>query len=173
MRKVTYGGACSLDLYLASTDGGVDWIRWSDEVQAIMAEYWATVDTVLVGRKTYEVAARSGGGGSFPGVKGYVASRTLQPNPGDGVEIVRDAVEFLRMVKGQEGKDICVMGGGDLARSLLEAGLIDEVGVSIHPLLLGSGVPVFHPLTRRVELELTESRTLKNGCVVVTYRVLK
>ena len=63
------------------------------------------------------------------------------------------------------------LGGGDLARSLFEAGLIDEVGFNVHPVLLGSGVPAFHPMTRQTDLELKECRPFKNGCVLLTYRV--
>ena len=80
-----------------------------------------------MGRKTYEVALRSGYGGGYPGVKNYVFSRTLPEDPGGGVTLVRgEAAEFVRGLKGQDGKDICLMGGGELARSLFEAGLIDE-----------------------------------------------
>ena len=63
MRKITFGGANSLDNYLARPDHAVDWLMWGDEVAAVMAEYWKTIDTVLMGRKTYEVALRSGPGG--------------------------------------------------------------------------------------------------------------
>ena len=63
------------------------------------------------------------------------------------------------------------MGGGELACSLLEAGVVDEVGVNVHPILLGSGVPLFRDAGRRIPLELTESRTIDGGCVYVTYRV--
>ena len=57
------------------------------------------------------------------------------------------------------------------ARSLFEAGLIDEVGFNIHPVLLGSGIPLFHPMSRQIDLELRECRAFKNGCVCITYRV--
>ena len=63
------------------------------------------------------------------------------------------------------------MGGGELARSLFEAGLIDELGFNIHPVLLGAGIPLFHPMSRQINLKLLECKTLKNGCVMVTYRV--
>jgi dihydrofolate reductase len=79
--------------------------------------------------------------------------------------------EFVRDLKEQDGKDICLMGGGELARSLFEAGLIDEIGFNIHPVLLGSGIPLFHPMSRQIDLELLECRALSNGCVYVTYRV--
>ena len=78
MRKVTFGGANSLDNYFARPDHAVDWLLWGEEAAAVMADYWKTIDTVLMGRKTYEVAVRMGqGGGAYPGVKTYVFSRTL------------------------------------------------------------------------------------------------
>jgi dihydrofolate reductase len=154
MRKVTYGGANSLDNFLARPDHAVDWLLWGDEAAAVTADYSKTIDTVLMGRKTYEVAARGGQGGGYPGVKNFVFSRTLQENPGGHVTVVRgDAVEFVRGLKQQEGKDICLMGGGELARSLFEAGLIDEIGFNIHPVLLGAGIPAFHPMSRQIDLE--------------------
>ncbi len=63
------------------------------------------------------------------------------------------------------------MGGGELAKSLFEAGVIDEIGFNIHPVLLGSGIPLFHEMTRQIELELLDCQTFKNGCVYVSYRV--
>jgi dihydrofolate reductase len=173
MRKVTFGGANSLDNYLARLDHAVDWLLWGKEAAAVMTDYWKTIDTVLMGRKTYEVAVRSGhGGGSYSGVKTYVFSRTLSEGSREGVTFVsQDAAEFVRDLKGQDGKDICLMGGGELARSLFEAGLIDEIGFNIHPVLLGSGIPLFHPMSRQTDLELRECRAFKNGCVYITYRV--
>jgi dihydrofolate reductase len=78
----------------------------------------------------------------------------------------------VRRLKGESGTDIVVMGGGELARPLFEAGLIDRIGLSIHPVLLGTGVPVFHPMTRDIRLELEECRPFKNGCIFVSYRVV-
>src|SRR5262245_50099198 len=152
MRKITFGGANSLDNYIARPDHSADWILFGEEAGAIMADFWKTIDTVLLGRKTYEVAARAGGGGddgSYSGIKSYVFSRTLDPATVKGATVVRsDAAEFVRNLKQQPGKDICLMGGGELARSLFEADLIDEVGFNIHPVLLGSGIPLFHAMTR-------------------------
>ena len=172
MRKVTFGGANSLDNYLARPDHAVDWLLWGDEAAAVMADYWKTIDVVLMGRKTYEVAARSGQGAGYPGVKTYVFSRTLPAGPRGGATVVSaDAADFVRDLKGQGGKDICLMGGGELARPLFEAGLIDEIGFNIHPVLLGSGIPLFHRMSRQIDLELLECRRFKNGCVLVRYRV--
>jgi dihydrofolate reductase len=174
MRKVTFGGANSLDNYIARADGAVDWLMWSDEAGEVMKDFWGKIDTILMGRKTYEVAvAMNKGkaqGNPYGGIKTYVFSRTLRE--ADGAEIVAEnAAEFVRDLKNQPGKEICVMGGGDFARTLFEAGLIDEIGFNIHPVLLGEGVPLFHGMHRQIDLELVEARPFKNGCVYVLYRV--
>jgi dihydrofolate reductase len=175
MRKVIFGVANSLDNFIARRDGGYDWIMWSDEVTELMADFWQKIDTVLLGRKTYDVTRQQSEGfeSSMPGVKTYVFSRTLS-NVGDpNVEIVsQDAGQFVRDLKQRPGKDICVMGGGELARSLFEADVIDEVGLNIHPVLLGDGIPLFLPMQQQVNLKLRESKTFKNGCVLVTYDVV-
>lgn len=172
MRKVTFGGANSLDNFIARKDDAVDWLMFNKEVGEIMQDFWKTIDTVVMGRRTYEVALKNAGGGdgSFPGVTSYVFSRTLEKR--EGVNIIsEDAAEFVRKLKSEKGKDICVMGGGVLARSLFEAGLIDEIGINVHPVLLGSGIPLFHGMTKQIDLELVKCRQLKNGCVVLTYNV--
>jgi dihydrofolate reductase len=171
MRTVTYGGACSLDGFLAGRDGALDWLHFSKDVEQFMTEFWKDVDTLVFGRKTWEVAAGQGGGGSSP-LKSYVCSRTLTSIKKKGVELVTtDAGEFVRKLKAGPGKGICVMSGGNLAGSLLAAGVIDEIGFNIHPVLLGSGVPAFVDPGRRVTLALKENRTLAGGCVLVTYTV--
>ena len=171
MRKLTYGAASSLDSYIAGEQDRLDWLRWTPEVSSIIKEYWKTVDTVLVGRKSYEVGRRSGRD-SYPGMKAYVFSRTTRLDPAEGVEpVTGDAVEFVQNLKQGAGADICLMGGAELARSLFEARLIDEVGLNIHPVLLGSGVAMFLPLSGQRDLELLECRQLLNGCVYVRYRL--
>jgi len=171
MRKVIYGGACSLDGFLADRDGAIDWLHFSPDVQQIMAKSWATADTILFGRKTWEVAAAQGGGGAMPGVKAYVFSRTLKEVSEGAALVSRDAGAFVRRLKTEPGKDIVVMSGGNLATSLLQEGVIDEIGFNVHPVLLGAGTPAFLDPRQRVRLELIESRVLDGGCVLVTYRV--
>ncbi len=173
MRKVIFHAANSLDNFIARKDGAIDWILSGEEVASEMTELWKNIDTVVIGRKTYEPVLKSGTSfPTFPGVKNYVLSRTLQESSDKNVEIIQeDAAEFVRRLKHQECKDIFVMGGGLLAKTLLEAALIDEVGVNIHPVLLGSGTPLFHEMSNQMDLELIECKTLKNGCVSVTYRV--
>ena len=107
----------------------------------------------------------------MPGVSSYVFSRTLKSVKGDATLVSENAAEFVCELKQRPGKDICVMGGGEFGRSLFDADLIDVVGMNIHPLLMGRGVPLFHTLKKQVDLELIECRQLKNGCVYLTYNV--
>jgi dihydrofolate reductase len=172
MRTVTYGAACSLDGFIVGPDGAMDWLHFSRDVQEATAAYWATVDTVLMGRKTWEVAAAQGGGGGSAGIATYVFSRTLREIAQPGVHLVAtDPGDFVRDLKRRPGRGICVMGGGELAQSLLAADVIDEVGLNVHPVLLGAGVPLFRDAGRRIPLELAECRTLDGGCVLAMYRV--
>ena len=155
MRKVIFGGANSLDNYFARKDGSVDWLMFSEDVAELMKDMWPRVDVMLMGRKTWvtsqeqfteeelEEAAKMNAGFTT-----YVFSRSLPAGPAKGnVEIVNaDAAEFVRELKTQPGKDIMVMGGGELARSLFEAGVIDEIGFNIHPVLLGAVHHLLQPL---------------------------
>jgi dihydrofolate reductase len=171
MRKVIFGGANSLDNFIARKDHAVDWLLWNDEVAAISTENWQRFDTVLMGRKTYQVALGFGTA-AYPNVKNYVFSRTMKESHNENIEIISvDAAEFVRHLKNQDGGDICLMGGGELAKSLFEVDLIDEIGFNIHPVLLGSSVSLFHEMKDQIDLELLECRVLKTGCVYVTYRV--
>ena len=177
MRTVTYGAACSLDGFITDRNGEMDWLHYSGDVSQVIAEYWKTVDTVLMGRKTWEVAAAQapgGGAGGAGDLKTWVFSRTLRRIDRPGVALVSgDAGAFVRGLKAESGKGICVMGGGDLARSLFHAGVIDEVGVNVHPILLGAGVPLFLDAGRRIPLALVDSRTIAGGCVLANYRVVQ
>jgi dihydrofolate reductase len=174
MRKVTFGVANSLDNFIARKDGAVDWLMWSDEAAAVMKDFWPKIDTILMGRKTYEVGLKLSKGkkNPYPNLKTYVFSRTLKD--AEDVEIVSEnAVQFVRDLKQREGKEICCMGGGEFAKALFEEDLIDEIGFNIHPVLLGQGIPLFLEMSRQIDLELIESQTFKNGCVYVLYRVKK
>ena len=183
MRKVTLGLANSLDNYIARKDGGFDWLHWSKEVAEISAKFMKTVDALLIGRKTFEVMLASGQT-SYPGAKNYVFSRSkkkrealkkklaAKKKPNRNVEIVaEDAANFVSELKKRKGKGIVVFGGGELAKSLFEADLIDEVVLNIHPVLLGSGIPLFHEMKQQIDLELVECKVLKGGYLAVTYRV--
>lgn len=170
MRKVTYGAAVSLDLYLAGPDEALDWLRWSDDARAISGASWQGVDTILMGRKAYEFAARSGGGGEAGGITSYIFSRTMAAAPAGATLVREDAVDFVRALKAQPGGDMIVLGGGELGAALIAGGVVDEIGFNVHPLLLGGGTPALPPAGVRVALELVEARAIDKGCLFVRYR---
>ena len=169
MRKVTLGLANSLDNFIARKDGGFDWLHWSKEVAEISAKFMKTVDALLIGRKTYEVML-SQGQTSYPGVTNYVFTRLKKNGAAlkkklaskkkidENVAIVSaDATIFVRELKRKKGKGIVVFGGGEFAKSLFEADLIDELVLNIHPVLLGSGIPLFHEMKRQIINETVEN----------------
>lgn len=185
MRKVKYFVANSLDGLIARPDGAVDWL-FMDGTDYGMSEFFKSIDAMLLGRKTYEFAlkyqksSKSKSSKSrtakskniFGGISSYVFSRTLKDTPDDGAAIVSEnAGEFVRELKRREGKDIWLMGGGELARSLFAENVVDEISLTIHPLLLGAGIPLFPEIGRQIDLELLNCKAHKNGCVQVSYRV--
>jgi dihydrofolate reductase len=182
MRKVTLGLANSLDNYIAREDGGSDWLSWTPEVAEISAEFMKTVDAILIGRKTYEVMLASGQA-SYPGATNYVFSRSVRKratlakaiarmNVEPKVEFVDgDAADFVRKLKRRNGKGIVIFGGGELARSLFDADLIDEVVLNVQPVILGSGIPLFPRLKKQINLELLNCRPLKHAGLILSYRV--
>ena len=172
MRKVTYGGAVSLDGYLTGPDEAMDWLLWSDDAKTISAESWKGVDTILMGRKTWEFAMRSGGGGGGASkIRTWVFSRTMEAAP-EGVGLVReDAAGFVHGLKAQPGGDIIVMGGGELGAALIAGGAVDEIGLNVHPLLLGGGTLAFPAIGTRVGLTLIEARPIARDCVFLRYAV--
>ena len=179
MRTLTYGGAVSLDGFLAGLNGSIDWLHFSKDVHQVMTDYWKNVDTILMGRKTYTVSVAENakkekrGRRTAPAMQTYVFSRTLKKIDGPGVKLVPgDAVDFVRHLKQEPGKDLCLMGGGEFAQSLFAAGLVDTVGLNIHPILLGAGIPTFRDCGRRIKLTLTECRTLDGGCILANYQVM-
>jgi len=133
-----------------------------------------------MGRKTWDASVRNFSPEELEkarkmhaGMTTYVFSRTRPAGPiVDGIVTVNsDVSDFVRELKLKPGKDIMIMGGGSLAKGLFESGLIDEVGFNIHPVLLGSGIPLFHEMARQIDLELIQARPFENGCVYVSYRV--
>lgn len=103
MRKVTYGAVVSLDGYIAGTDEAIDWLLWSDDARAISGGSWKGVDTILMGRKTYEFAARSDGGGGSSKFTTYIFSRTMTEAP-DGAQLVGgEAAPFVRALESEAG----------------------------------------------------------------------
>jgi dihydrofolate reductase len=105
-------------------------------------------------------------------MKRYIFSRTLKANQGADVEIISEnAGEFIRTLKNGSGKGIWLAGGGNLAQTLFDEDLIDEIRLGVHPVLLGSGIPLFPPINHQVDLELADFKTYQGSVFSISYRV--
>ena len=168
MRRVRYSVAMSLDGYIAGPKGESDWIIMDPDIdfRGLIDEF----DTVLMGRKTYEVTRQQGSSGGMPGMRAYVFSRTLRQADCPNVTVSDTPTETLAGLKAKSGKDIWLFGGGSLFRSLLELGLVGTVEVAIIPVLLGGGLSLLpHPAVL-TKLRLTNHRIYeKTGTVSLQY----
>jgi len=170
MRRLRYGVAVSLDGFIAGTVGEYDWIVHDPAIDfaAMFAEY----DTLLMGRKTYEVAREEGKSWDSFGQRWIVVSTTLKAEDHPAVTILSSGIEeAVAAMKGEPGRDIWLFGGGVLFRAMLDAGLVDTVEVALMPVMLGSGVPLL-PEGKRRGLHLTESNTLASGILMLKYAVV-
>ena len=170
MRLVRFGGAMSLDGYIAGPNGEHDWIVMDPEIDfaGIMTQF----DTFLIGRKTFDVMKRMAGKSS-KGITNIVFSRTLKPSDYPKVRIESDPERVVKELKAKPGKDIAIFGGGELFRSLLTLGLVDRIEMSVIPVLLGTGIPVLPP-PGRVTLKLRSHRVYtKTGTIGVEYDIVK
>ena len=171
MRRVLFGGAMSLDGFIAGPNGEYDWIVMDPDID--FAEMMGQFDTFLIGRKTFEAMRRMGTDvTSKPGARNIVFSRTLRPGDYPHVTISADAERVVADLQAKPGKDIALFGGGELFRSLLAAGLVDGVGVSLIPVLLGGGIPLLPSPAGRATLKLRKHRVYeKTGTVGLWYDI--
>ena len=138
-----------------------------------MKEFFASVDIAVMGRKTYAKAQElSPQGVEFPGMKTYVFSHLLPKGRQDKVEVVSDPpADWLKAMRQAPGKDIWLVGGGEMVREFLQKKLVNEIGISIHPRLLGDGIPLFAQPYPETELELLHSKPFPGGLLQAFYRV--
>lgn len=189
--KLTYYVACSVDGFIAHTDGSHDGFSQDGEYFAdLFSSFPETVpshlrgvmginsenkwfDTVFMGRKTYEIGLKEGVTNPYSHMKQYVFSRTLQKSPDENVQLVSEnAVELVTALKNQTGKGIWLCGGASLATTLFENSLVDQLILKINPFLMGSGIPLFSGVIRQSTLELTDSKIYGNGVVMLYYKVI-
>lgn len=178
-RKAIVYIAVSADYFIARLDGGIDWLnRPHPKGDYGMPAFFKSIDTILWGRKTYSQAMEMGLKLSIygPGVKHYVFTRQsheslaaiLQP----GVEFVSEPIKpLMQRLRAQPGKDIWVMGGGELNAALLDAGEIDEFSIHVIPVFIGEGIPLIAPRHRNVKLALLSTKKFPDGVVHLNYRV--
>jgi dihydrofolate reductase len=190
MRKLIYYVACTVDRFIAREDGSYDFFltegqHFVDLIAAFPETFpahgWEPLgipagtenqcfDTVLMGRRTYEVGIPFGITNPYPHMKQYLFSRTLGRSPDEHVELVSgDAVSAVQRLKSEAGKDIWLCGGGDLATQLFAE--IDEMILKVNPVLLGSGIPLFSGRVRETKVDLVSSKIYDNGFTLLRYRL--
>jgi dihydrofolate reductase len=170
MRRVLYRVAASLDGFIAGPSGEIDWIVPDPTVD--FASFYASVDTVLLGRRTYELTLQPGAPPWPADWRIYVCSRTLDAAQHPGVAVVGGNVDTtVAGLRAESGRDIWLFGGGSLFASLLAADLVDDIELAVMPVLLGGGVPLVSPGAPRARLTLTRSNASPSGIVNLHYEV--
>ncbi len=171
MRKVVLGLGISLDGYIARLNGDVDFLFMPKDYS--MAPFFKTIGTAIMGRKTLEDGLRTSGG-TFPPSpwdKYYVMSRSKPPGERDGVVFTnKSPAALVSQLRRSRGKDIWLMGGGEVARDFLKADLVDELYLGVVPVLLGEGIPLFPPGFPQRDFELLENKTYSKGLISLKYR---
>ena len=169
-RKIVVYVATSADGFIARPDGDVAWLdRPRPRGDYGMGAFYETIDTVLMGRKTYELALKFGQE-AYAGKKNYVFSRTLPAGAGAKVEVVGgDVGEFARRLRVVPGKDVWLVGGAGLTAAFLDAGQVDAFIIHVIPTLIGEGIPLVQPRHRLVPLRLESTRSYPDGVVRLHY----
>jgi dihydrofolate reductase len=177
MRKLIAGFAISLDGFMEGPNGEYDWITNDPEHFKELAKTWKNSDAFFYGRKTYEMSMgmqqKSGKSKKNPyaHMKHYVFSNTLKSVNEEFILVRGDIKTEVNRIKNEPGKDIMVFGGAHLVSSLLNLGLVDEVGMGICPIILGGGKPFVMGIDKRIDLTLTDSKVYASGLVALTYSV--
>jgi dihydrofolate reductase len=173
-RRITVYIATSADGYIARPDGDIEWLsRRPRTVDYGLRAFYPTVDTLLLGRKTYDWGLKQQKGGMFDANRAnYVFSRKSPAHETPGVQFVSEPVKaFAQRLRAAPGKQIWLMGGGDLIASFLDAGEIDEFDIHVIPVLIGEGTPLVAPRHRDVPLRLRSTRKYADGVVRLRYEV--
>jgi len=174
MRKVVLGLGISLDGYIARLDGSVDFLFMPRDYS--MGPFFKTIDTAVMGRKTYEVGLKMGGAGAFGGSSMiyYVMSRSQPAGERGGVIFTKQTpAELIAQIRKRPGKDVWLMGGGELARDFLKADLVDELSLGVVPVLLGEGLPLFPSGFPQRNFALLENKTFSKGLIALKYKRLR
>ncbi|GEO12200.1 hypothetical protein SAE01_46960 [Segetibacter aerophilus] len=169
MRKLILNVAVSLDGFIEGPKGEYDWCFTDADYG--MEEFLARTDAIFFGRKSYELWASSFSN-MWTDKKHYVFSNTLQTLPTEASLINGDIVPMVQQLKAQAGKDIWLFGGASLTTSLLNAGLIDEFQLAVHPVILGAGKPLFTGISKRNWLKLESCKPYENGLIINKYSIV-
>jgi len=173
-RKVIVHIGTSADGYIARPDGDLEWLTSRPAPQGFygMSAFMKSIDTKVLGRKTYEMSLRMGA--KFDEKNPHIVFSRHRPpvEPPSGVQFVNDAISpFVRHLREQPGKDIWLMGGGEIIASFLDEQAIDEFVISVAPVFIGEGIPLIAHRHRHVPLELLSNERFEDGVVQLHYRV--
>ena len=164
----------SADGYIARPDGDLEWLTSRPKPEGFygMSAFMRSIDTKLLGRKTYEVSLRMGAKFDSKSSRTIVFSRHAPPaDAPSGVEFVNGAIgPFVSRLREQPGKDIWLMGGGDIIASFLDAQAIDEFVITMAPVFIGEGIPLIARRHRHVPLDLHAMERFEDGVVQLHYR---
>lgn len=171
MRRLCYNVAMSLDGFIARPDGSFDWIVEDSTID--FAALFARFDTLVMGKKTFDVMASQPPGGPFDPMLKIVVTHHVQLKETSLTKFVhKDITHYVSRLKGEPGRDIWLFGGGMLFRQLLDAGLVDAVEVAIMPILLGKGIPMVALGEQAHLLRLGECERLASGICMLKYEVV-
>lgn len=180
MRKIIVQMAISADGYIARKDGAVDWLdRPRPKGNYGMGEFWKSIDTIVMGRKTYDLAmkfVKKGAvtPGMFRGLKHYVFSRKPPKKAFEGFEFANEPIkQFAQRLRAEKGKNIFMLGGAGIIGSFLDEGEIDEFVLSMIPTFIGEGIPLIAPKRRTVPLKLLSTKKFSDGVMKLHYAVTK
>lgn len=172
-RKIIVYIATSADGFIARPDGDLEWLTQRPAPKGFygMGKFMSSIDTTLLGRKTYDVSVRMGA--EFDTTRRhYIFSRRPRPARAAGVEFISEGIgPFAKRLRMKEGKDIWMMGGGDIIASFLDERAIDEFIISVIPTFIGEGIPLIAPRHRHVPLRLLSVQRFSDGVVQLHYRV--
>jgi dihydrofolate reductase len=171
MRKIILGVAVSLDSYIEGPKGEIDWC-FSDQDYGL-TPFFNSIGAIFMGRKSYELAVGMGGEKPWTGMTTYVFSNTLKTVNGECTLISGDGIARAMEIKEENGKDIWLFGGTELIAGMMVNGLVDVLWLSVHPVLLGGGKPLFQGINMRVNTKLMESKVYETGLVSLWYEVIK
>ena len=178
MRKIIVYIATSADGFIARKDGAVEWLdRPRTAGDYGMGAFFKSIDTILWGRKTYDMAVRFQKEGKdapdTSGIKNYAFSHKPPRKVARGFEFVKEPIKtFAKRLRSQKGKNIMMMGGGGIIASFLDAGEIDEFIIHVIPTFIGEGIPLVAPSRRNVSLKLLSSKKFSDGVVRLHYSVV-
>lgn len=168
MRKIILGLAVSLDGYIEGPKGEYDWC-FTDQDYGL-ADFFKRIDTIFMGRKSFELTQKTEMENPWKGMTTYVFSNSTSESKNPDVKFISgDVAGDIMWLRQQKGKDIWLFGGAELISFIVNKNWIDEYWLSIHPVVLGSGKPLFQNLKERLNLKLTKNKVYETGLVSLTY----